>query len=274
MRHVAALPVLLVGLGLVAAAARAQEVPAPAGPDAREEEALRRETGELLGQVVERTTRPAVEQAELELTIVREGRPFERAARVEVSLRAAGDGEDEALRLRFREPPALLDHAWLQVWRDGQATCRRWSPDRPRPERVPALPDSWRLAGSGLTLGLLRGERAAAWRWRLAGEERRDGLRLHLLEATPAAGEAGFPGAARRLLRVEVERRLPLEVEWLDAQGARLARARLGDWRALRGRLRPFALEVSEEGRLTRARATLRRGEAPAAHFDPDTFWR
>lgn len=273
---VCALVLLLGGLpGL------AQEpAPSPAGKE-QEEEALRRETGQLLAQVVERTTRPLAEEAELELTVSIQGRPFDRAARVEVSWRAAADGQPEALRVRFREPPALQDYAWLQVWEEGRASCWQWTPGRPRVERVQPLPDAWRLAGSGLTLGQLRGERAAAWRWRLIGEELREGgVRLHLLEALPLpagegpAGEVDFPGAARRLLRVEAERRLPLEVEWQDAQGQTLARARLGDWQALRRRLRPFAREVREPDRVTRVRATLRRGEAPRAHFAPGAFWR
>lgn len=246
---------------------------------AEDEEALRRETGELLGRVLERTTRPREEQAELVLTVSRQGRPFDRAARVEVSWRQVAGGEE--LRLRFREPPALQDHAWLQVWRGDEVTCWRWTPERPRPERVTPLPDSWRLTGSGLTLDELRGERAGAHTWRLLGEERRPvgdgagpGQLLHLLEAAPRAGEAGHPGAARRLLKVEVEHRLPLELEWQDARGKRLKTARLGDWRALRGRLRPFALEYTEPDQVTRVRASLRRDQAPAEHFAPSVFWR
>lgn len=263
MRAAWLLPVLL------ASPALAQE------PD-QDERALRAETGQLLARVVEKTTRPVAEESELELTVSIEGRPFDRAARVEVTWRAATDDQPEALRVRFREPPALQDQAWLQVWGPTGPTCWRWAPGRPRVERVAALPDGWRLAGSGLTLGQLRGERAAAWRWQLTGEARREGQPpLHVLAAAPARAEdVDFPGAARRLLRVEPERRLPLEVDWLDANGALLARARLGDWRALRGRLRPFALEVREPDRVTRVKATLRRGEAPAPHLDPDAFWR
>lgn len=244
----------------------------PSAARAQDDAALRQETGTLLARVVEKTTRPEAEESELELSRSVDGNPFERSARVEVAWRRA-EGE-EALRVRFREPPSLRDHAWLQVWRGEQTTCWRWTPARPRPERVTPLPGTWRLAGSGLVLDDLRGERAGAWTWTLLGDAQREGLRLHLLQATPRAGEAGHPGAVVRLLRVDAERRLPLEAEWRDAGGAWLKRARLSDWRALAGKLRPFALELVEPGQTTRVKVTSRRSEPPAPRFDPDAFFR
>lgn len=241
---------------------------------AQDEQALRSETGLLLARVVEKTTRPAAEDAELELSRSVDGNPFERSARIEVASRRR-EGE-EALRIRFRDPPSLRDHAWLQVWRGEQVTCWRWTPARPRPERITALPGTWRLAGSGLLLDDLRGERAAAWAWTLGGETEKSGRTVHLLLATPPAGtgDAGHPGAVKRLLRVDAERRIPLEVEWLDGKDRRLKTARLSDWRALAGKLRPFALELVEEGQTTRVKVTSRRSEPPDARFDPDAFFR
>lgn len=241
---------------------------------AQDEAALRREVGGQLLQLVARRTTPAAEHALLEVELEREGAPFERTRRVEVSLRVREGAT--ALRLRFREPAALRDEAWLVLADPGEeARAWRYLPAKRRAERATPPEPTWRLGGSGLL-----------WRdlWPApAGEGvlvRDDGLRPDGSFAGVAAvgSEVRAVRVVERpgsLLAIDRERHVPLLLLERDDQGGALRRLVQADWRWVGGALRPFALRAVEprEGQASRVTVAWRRPEAPPAHFDPDRFW-
>lgn len=243
---------------------------------AQDEAALRREVGGQLLRLAARRTTPAAEHALLDVELERDGAPFDRARKVEVSLRVR-EGST-ALRLRFREPAALRDEAWLVIADAGEEVrAWRYAPARRRAERAAPPEPTWRAGGSGLL-----------WRDLWPGPGPADGVLVRDDALRPDgtfAGTAAVGSEARAvhvlqlapgpLLAIDRDRHVPLLVLERDDEGGTLRRLVQADWRWVGGALRPFALRVVEprDGQVTRVAAVWRRPEAPPAHFDPDRFW-
>lgn len=249
----------------------AQERPDPLAPPAPSEEALRRETGALLVRLARQKTVPAAEEALLSLEVEAPGQLFEQTREVEVSVRRGDAGVD--LRLRFRGPAELRDHAHLLL-ADGRAW--RYDPARRRPERGAALEPSWRVGG-GLLLRDLMGTGAAD-----DGEHtlvRDDHVLDGGVERAVHVVRSRAPDRSERLVFVDRERHVPLRTVEHDERGRVLRAIAASDWRWVQGCLRPFALQVTEptttgEGeRVTRVRVKERRAAAPGARFDPARFF-
>jgi hypothetical protein len=250
-----ALPLLLA----LALPALAQD---PLAPPAPSEEALRRETGRLLGELVRRKTTPPAEEALLELSIDERGRPFADTRVVEVAVRRGERGED--LRIRFREPDALRGQAHLRL-----ADGRGYEHDRARrrSERGRPLEPTWRVGGGGLLLSDLLAEDLDAHVWTLLRDDTLDERPVHVVSVAPRAG------GGERLISIDRERHVPLLVVHRDAAGAVVREVRLGEWRWVQGWLRPMSIVITEPGRTTTIVVSGRRASAPDARFDPDRFF-
>lgn len=252
---------------LVCAPLLAQE-PDPLAPPAPSEEALRRETGALLLRLVREKTTPNAEEVLLTLEVEAPGQLFEQTREVEVSLRRGDAGVD--LRLRFRAPAELRDQAHLLL-ADGRAW--RHDPARRRPERAAALEPTWRVGGGLLLRDLVD-----------AGDDGADPTLVRDERLVEAGVERGVhvmrtraPGRGERLVFVDRERHVPLRTIEHDERGRVTRTIDASDWRWVQGRLRPFALEITEPTtggeRVTRVRVRERRPAAPPARFDPARFF-
>lgn len=251
---------------------------APARAQAPDEDALRREVGGQLLRLAARRTTPAAEHALLDIELERDGAPFDRARRVEVSARVR-EGST-ALRLRFREPSALRDEAWLVIADAGEEVrAWRYAPAKRRAERTTPPVPTWRVGGSGLLWrdlwpspgpadGVLARDDALRPDGSFAGTAAvgSEARAVHVVQLGPGAGP---------LLAIDRERHVPLLLLERDDAGGALRRLVQADWRWVGGALRPFALRVTEprDGQVTRVAVAWRRPEPPPSHFDPDRFW-
>jgi hypothetical protein len=258
-----------VALALLVCAPLLAQEPDPLAPPAPSEEALRRETGALLLRLVREKTTPGAEEALLTLEVEAPGQLFEQTREVEVSLRRGDAGVD--VRLRFRAPAELRDQAHLLL-ADGRAW--RHDPARRRPERGAALEPTWRVGGGGLLLRDLVGDGDHGADATLVRDE---GLLEAGVERAVHVVRTRAPGRGARLIFVDRERHVPLRTVEHDERGRVTRTIDASDWRWVQGRLRPFALEITEPtaagARVTRVRVRERRPAAPPARFDPARFF-
>jgi outer membrane lipoprotein-sorting protein len=166
----------------------------------------------------------------------------------------SGAGDDDMSLIRFQKPADIKGTGLLTIEEGATDTQLLYLPELRKSKRIAGSSKANSFVGSDLSRGDMRTEDLANHTYELLGEEEAGGRACHKVQALPKDDEtAETYGYARRIIWVDTERWVPVQVEFYDLAGKRLKVMQASDWRQVKGLWRSHKVEMEnvQEGSRT-----------------------